>query len=1007
MLLRQLLIIFLAPLLFCFSQTEMHYVENYGLDEGLSSSTIFSIVQDSTGFIWIGTSAGLDRFDGVNFNSYTNIPHDSTSLSANLVQHVLVDVKNRLWISTREGLNLYNREKDNFKNYLHNPDDPSSIQNDDIWHAYEDSKGFIWLCTRRNGLIKFNPENENFTLFAHDESDSTSISSIRVTDVIEDNTGVIWALGVEYDTFSLNKLNNETQSFTRYYFPEISSAPNVITKDSEGSFWIGSFKTGIVKFDPISMKYDNFPFPGANHSVRSILIDSKNDVWSGTSDGGIYKFSPETKKYQQFYFKENSNRNISFPTVWDVFEDQSKMIWIGTFGGGIDVLKPDQELFNLDWIPESEKREKMREVTSFLETENGELWIGTYGNGLFIKRENKVENITRESGGKIQLLDNRINDILQDSSGNIWIATITSITIIDKNRETIRIIEEKQNDESLSSGAINDLMLDAEGCVWIATHIGINIIDPSKKEIKKIYHDPKNPNSPLSNHPYHLFEDSQNQIWIATGAGVSVLSADRTEYKHYRVTENKSKSLSSNFVVHVEEDRNNNIWLATSGGGVNKINQNGTIEAINQSHGLVDDRISSILFSEDSTLWVSTKKGLSKIDLKANSINNFYETHGLAGNEFVANSAYINSSGKIFLGGNKGFNSFLSATIKESENNANLVLTGFKLFNKPYKLGKQFENVNLIELEYNQNFFSFEFVLLDFTSHKMNKYYYKLEGINENWIDNGNKNSVDYTSVDPGKYLFKVKAKNSENVWAKKELEIELIISPPFYQTWWFVSLSVLAFAGILYSFYLYRINELKKVQNIRNKIHKNLHDEIGSTLTSINMFARSMEAKISKNKYTERIIKSSADARDKIKDIMWIVDPNNDNINFLITKMIRTASDLFEAQGIEYNIYNRFKSKNLEVKMEVRQNIWLIFREITTNIIKHSRSENVKIEIDGDSGNLTIFIEDDGIGFDEEKIVKGNGLLNIKNRISELNGTGELISKPGAGVKYRIKIQI
>lgn len=985
------------------------FVSNIDIDAGLSSNTVFSISQDSIGYVWIGTSSGLDRFDGVSIKHYHNNPFDSSSLSSNLVQHILHDSRGRMWVSTRNGLNLYNRDEDNFRRFVVNESDTKAIQNDDIWHAYEDRNGVIWLCTRRNGLIRFNTQTNYFKSYKFDENDPNSIASNRVTDVIEDRDGNLFVVSVTHQKFILNRYLSDSDSFERIYFSEIKSSMNVAAADNDGQIYLGSFDAGIVKYFPKNKTFINYALPGGEFTIRSMVFDRNDRLWLGTSDNGVYKFNPASSVYQNFISKPVFDNGISFNTVWDVFEDDCGAIWLGTFGGGVDVINPNQEKFNLDFIIDPSIQEKIVDVTSFLELGNGNLLIGTYGNGLFIKNGELVENVLPNSNYSIKFPDNRITQIVGDTKGNIWISTVQTICMMDSNLKTIILFDEGASDEDLSSGAVNDLMVDEENNIWAATHNGLNILKSDSKTVRKIFHDKNKSNSILRNHIYDLYLDSQNYIWIATAGGLSSLSPDRKTYSHYTAEKNVEEGIRNNFITNIAEDADNNIWISTFGGGVNRIDRlTNQITTYDYAHGLADDRASSIVYGSDSSIWVGTKNGLSKIDLKNLAVTNYYDVDGLAGNEFNGNAAYKSPTGKIFLGGNKGFNSFHPNSIREEVCASNLVLTNFKLFNEDYKFDHPIEDIDKIELDYFQNFFTFEFALLDYSYPKRNHYKYKLEGLDKHWIDAENNNQADYTSVEPGAYTFRVAAANSKNAWSKDELRIAVVITPPYYQTWWFITIAVIIILLILIGIYRYRIHEIKKVQSLRDNIHQNLHDELGSTLTSINYFARAMQNDSGKQiKFLNNIITSSDDARERIKDMMWVVNPKNDSIVDLLSRVQRFASETFESAGINYKINLPQLNTDYKVGMSSRQNIWLIFKEITANIIKHSQAKEAYLKIEVNDYKVSAIIGDDGIGFDKNKVYNGEGLKSIKKRVEDLNGEMTIISNHNDGTNYTLSFEL
>jgi two-component sensor histidine kinase len=357
---------------------------------------------------------------------------------------------------------------------------------------------------------------------------------------------------------------------------------------------------------------------------------------------------------------------------------------------------------------------------------------------------------------------------------------------------------------------------------------------------------------------------------------------------------------------------------------------------------------------------------------------------------------YKDKDGTIFIGTETaGFISFKPEELKDNDFIPPAYITNLKLFNNEVKPGskdsllkKSIEFTKTITLDYTQNDISFEFAALNYFHPEKNGYQYKLENYNDDWITtDASRRFANYTNLNPGKYIFKVKASNNDGKWNNIPTEIEIIITPPFWQTWWFKTLIALAAAGIVYGIYRYRLKQVLRLQNIRNRIAADLHDDIGSTLNSISVYSE-----VAKNDPEQRNIslsmigESSRKVIDAMSDIVWTINPDNDNFEKVILRMRSLAYNLLRAKNIEFTFKADESLNNLKLSLEKRRNFYLIFKETINNLIKYSQAKRVQISLNNHSNTITLVVRDDGIGFDATKKYNGNGLTNIRKRAKEMN---------------------
>lgn len=423
--------------------------------------------------------------------------------------------------------------------------------------------------------------------------------------------------------------------------------------------------------------------------------------------------------------------------------------------------------------------------------------------------------------------------------------------------------------------------------------------------------------------------------------------------------------------------------------------------------------IYGIIPDDDGNLWVSTNRGLTKFNTSTLAIRNYDRADGLVINDFSAGALFKAKDGTIYFGGNTGVVSLNPRAVQENLFIPNVVITDFRVYDKPFRLANSILFTNEITLSYDQNFFTIEFASLDFTAPEKNIFEYKLEGVDKNWIKSNGQRFASYTDITDGHYKFKLRGSNSSGRFNPKEAVLSIVISPPFWKTWWFRLIALILMLLILYSLHKYRLNRLLEIERTRNRIARDLHDEISASITGIVYFADAINTKIKEKetpvlkKLVDLISESAIQIQDLLSDIIWSINPDNDDWNVVLPKFRRFASDLCESKGIIYSIEIPENLYGKSLKMEQRHDLWLGFKEIITNAVKHSECTKMEIRLFNDADYLNLQISDNGIGFDSEMPNKNNGLKNITSRFKALGGTAKLTTSIGNGTQWEIKIPL
>jgi signal transduction histidine kinase/ligand-binding sensor domain-containing protein len=818
-----LLLFVLGKILSVCSQEEINFTSLTTRD-GLSSNTVNTILKDRFGLLWFGTEDGLDKFDGINFKIYRFKHGDSSSLQSNEILSLFEDQSGNLWVGTSGGsLSLYDRKKDAFINFS-SSENAGSITNNviravcsdyqgKIWIAhfdgvnildpktkhvsnipiatgallkspglslFEDSRHFMWIGTI-NGLFRYTPATKSLIQFLHSGQDSSSLSGNYINAITEDKEGDIW-IGTNGGLSMLEKGTNKFINYTsnRGDFRSLSSNDvNSIAIDGD-KLWLGTGAgLNILNLKTEQIEKYSYDYHNAHsltaQSVKCIYIDKQGIYWLGMIGAGVNKYDKNLNLFNLVKSDVFDEKGLNAPTVSCFEEDRSGNVFVGTEGGGLSLFNPKTKLFQHFNIQSKRKGSDNHIVVLALKKSmKGQLLLGTYGDGLFV-----MDPVS----GKYQQIMQGTN--LQD----------------------------------INSNDIFCITQDHEGNVWVGTNgDGINVLDKENKVITRYTPNPKLSNDirlPVNGYIRDIEEDKLGNIWIAThGGGIAVFQPPLGKFIVYNTS---NSYLPNDKVQTLLQVHLGNIWAGTFGGGVVMFNREiNKFIPFSENNGLQNNTVYEILEDKKGLIWVSTNKGISSIDITTKKINNYNYHNGVQNNNFVHGAGMISSLGELFFGGLEGFNYFNPANLKRNNNIPSVLITDLRISNQPvipYTKGPIKENISIsreINLDYKQNF-SLSFVGLNYTSPEKNQYAYKLEGFDKDWNYIGNATTASYTNLDPGVYVFHVKASNNDGIWNNEGTSIKIYVHPPFWRTTYAYILYVCLIIGLILYLRYQSIRKLKK----------------------------------------------------------------------------------------------------------------------------------------------------------------------------------------------------
>ena len=791
------------------AQQESVFFERLSLEQGLSQSIVECIIQDARGFMWFGTQDGLNRYDGYQFTVLRQDPQDPNSLSHNNILSLCEDQTGLIWVGTfNAGLNSYDARTGRFTRFRGNQDDSSTLSNDYIRVIYVDSTNSVWVGTAL-GLNKYDRATGRFGRFLSDPANPKTLSNNLVRKICEDRSGFLW-VGTDD---GLNRLDPRTGEFRRYYHhPDdprslSDNAIRALHVDREGMLWVGT-ENGLNRLDPetgacIRYRHDpQDPYSLSSNAVYSIHEDSRSTLWIGTNGGGLSRFDRKTGVFHSYRNNPCDQSSLSYDEIYSLCEDQSGVLWIGTWGGGINkVDTKKKEFLHYRRDPNNPNSLSHDIVWSIYEDESGILWIGTHGGGLnrFDRRANRFTHYRHDPRNPNSLSSDIVRIVLEDRSGTLWLGTNGGG--IDKfERRTGRCTNYRNSPsdpKSLSQDEIRCMYEDREGALWVGTNGGgLNRFDSATGQFTRYRSNPLDSTSLSNDYVRVVYEDSSGVLWIGTqGGGLNRFDRRTEKFKHFRENPSDPSTINNDFIMWIYESRTGVMWVLTWGGGLSRFDRKtGTFRSYTEQDGLASNATYGALEDGSGRLWISTNNGLSRFDPKTETFKNYGVPDGLQSTEFNTASFFESRSGEMFFGGINGFNAFRPEAIKDNPHVPPIVITSFTKLNHAVKLDKPIWEQRALKLSYRDYVFSFEFAALDYNAPAKNRYAYRMDGLDRDWFyTDAGKRYANYTTLPPGKYVFRVKGSNNDGVWNDEGASVEVTITPPFWGTWWFRSL-----AGIL-----------------------------------------------------------------------------------------------------------------------------------------------------------------------------------------------------------------
>lgn len=1036
--------------------------EHVDINNGLSHNQINCILKDDRGFMWFGTLSGLNRYDGYSFKIFRHDMQDSTSLNDNYITGIYPLPQGRLWVNTRTGSNIYDPATESFTRDQNTYLSSLSLPPGTVRAVVRDKQNNFWFVYDQDGIYRFTPPSKTVHHIRYRPNDPTSLSDNDVADIAPDPENNLW---IVQGNGIIQKLDTRSTEVT--YRNDSLLAVNAGKKgaykifvDRQGDPWIylSGTANGLFYFNRIQKEFshlttDSGPCRLNNNIIEAVSQDDKGIIWVGTDHGGINLI--HKKDFTVGYLMNNpaNNKSLAQNSIYSLYQDNAGIMWAGTYKKGVSYYNELFDRFPLyrndpglsEDRPGSGRSLPYDDVNRFVEDKKGNLWIGTNGGGLiyFDRANGSFRQYLHNADDPNSLGNNVIVALFPDSRNNLWIGTYMGGLDRFDGKRFIHYRYDPDDSTSLSNNSVWDIYEDSQHHLWVGTlGGGLALFDyPGRHFIR---HKSKYITDGLS-YISVLTEDHRNNLWIGTAAGVEVMHLKTGNTTYFSHSPSDPGSLSNDNINAIFQDSKGRIWIGTRE-GLNLFNPaTEKYRIFTTKNGLPDNTILTILEDHQNRLWMSTPSGLSCLTTSGEGANrtfsfeNYNESDGLQGREFNDKSAFKTHDGLLIFGGANGFNMFNPAHIRTNGHTPPVVLTDLQLFNKSVRIGDKLRNHVIlprsisetasIEIPYKINDFSIVFAALGYTHTEKNKYAYKLEGFNEEWLVSGNKvHKATYTNLDPGDYTFRVRASNSDGIWGRESTTLRIKILPPFWRTGWAYFLYAILIAALLYlarSIILYRARMNFKIEHQQNEAQRmhvldmmkirfftNISHEFRTPLTLIltplDKLVSQAEEPHQKNqlKLIQRNAKRLLHLVNQLLDFRKMevqeikLHPVHGNIIEFIKEIVYSFTDIAEKKNISFSLetpaqplYTDFDPDKIE----------RILFNLLSNAFKFTpEAGNIKVLLDITTGDapsktkFTIRVKDDGIGIPGEKQQK------IFERFFQ-HGLPPAAVNPGSGIGLAI----
>ncbi len=975
-------------------------------DEGLSQASANVIFKDSDGFIWIGTDDGLNRYDGKEVKSYYYRFNDTTTIAANEIYGICEDQKGRIWVGHfNSGISILDKKTEKFRRLASVPGKPGKLSSNHIYGMFCDKNGLIWARTIQ-GISSIHP----LTLGVNNYNDPLYADALDANVDIREAGEQLWFGGESGGLLSvarngkaaLNNGWNKTLHGTAVYGIVVENANNLLVASNKGLFRVSliqqSWDVKIIIIDTIAfgaastlMKYGNSPY-----------------VWVGTEGNGIVIVDINEGRIVKTVRSQFIKDNLLSNTIFDIIQDEERNVFIAT-GRGVNVYSLYSRMFNNYENIFRNLPGFGHPVYAIHELNNGNLLIGTKHAGAYY-----FNTITHQIKPLIiPGVDQKCTVFHFNPFLNNQLLALTGkgvhAIIVDDNGNVTRGSPYRELD-SLGNFGLTDFLVSNDSIAYIASFTEGFYKWNYKKHVLLQYKEDAQHSSrgPVHNQLMDLSLTKEGNVVVCTKNGLSIYYPAADTFMNMVPGSNYPYEIPSKNIKNAYDD-GSKIWVSTYGSGVQLYDKKKQqFDPLTSKEGLPNDAIYCVVPDDSGRCWIATNNGLAAYNVKQKHMQVYTIHDGLPDNEFNAYAGNRGKSGLIYFSTLNGIVAINPALAAKNPYNPPIKLSYAGASNGTLDTSFITYTSDAIILPPGFNSVVLRFASLSYAAPEKNKYKVLLVGFDKGWQLLYDRNEVRYSKLPPGEYYFKAQGTNNSGLWSNNTLYQKITVLPFWYQTLWFKALVILLVAWLIYGFYEYRINQLLRVEKLRRKISSDLHDDIGATLSSINIYAELAKGDGDNREYINTIQQHTQNIIGNLDDLVWSINPKNDTIERLVERMHNFAVPFLTARKIKCEFLFEEDKEAVNITLDQRRNLYLALKEMVNNVVKHANSTGCKITIRKHKRRFIIEVQDNGSGFVVEKVsLQRNGLQNLQERARGYKGQFTITSKLYQGSKARFEVLI
>jgi ligand-binding sensor domain-containing protein len=1027
-----------------FSQYNLHF-KTYTSSNGLPSGSFSDIIKSPYGYLWLHSENGISKFNGYDFTTYYFNSKNDKSFSSTQMLMSFEDSLGNIFLASKDALFLFDNETNEFIKLL-------GYKNLSELVFFESSNHSSYALVKNNlYTIQVNPFRINKTVIPNADFKRYKTSSLISDGKIYLSTPELF-LKLDLSTkeyqqlfykspislpIYLHKLENDHVQISAThqlfnYSPLNNTLIEIPARESEnskvrnpstlkleinGCVYTFNRLGVLIKVDLISGTVHEINLaPLLKTKIKeniifySITKGANNNIWVENSGAGLIEIDLQNfeKGIRNHFY--NGNSNIPTNNCNKILEDNDGLIWFLSVGKGLIKAEKIKENFTTIYPGNNVPNKSTSNVRSICEFERNKIAVGTL-EGSYLMDINLIAK-GADSSLIIDYFDNKtpIGNITLGNRGEIMLShwLNNSIIILDPAKKTSTLFNNKNSGKNngysfrCSLNDSNNIYLGSSNNSLFITQS--NLVSSSSEPIEiALKRDEFSKNLGII---FCIKKYKNDKIIIGSKNGLYLYSISNDSLTAFQTTKEKPLEFYNTDIRSLYLQDSTVLWIGTNGNGLIKLNLNTQeTKRYTTENGLSDNFVYTLLEDAYDNLWMGTNTGINKFNLANENFQFFTSKDGLGFDEFNTNAACKLSSGKMAFGGVNGLVIFHPDSINNTSKPFPIFLTHFYVNNIPHKIDSTFV------LQYDQNYLSFQFAALTYFRNEDLHYAYKMVGLDDDWILSGNRRFTTYANLLPGTYTFQVRATDPNGLWNKNILEILITIKNPWYKEWYAFVFYVLITSALVYSIYYYKKQQQLKLQYIRDNIARDLHDEIGSNLSSISIFNEvAKESAIRNDDNLQSVLNKIGEytqiSQESMTDIVWMIDSKNDRFENIFIKMRTLASETIAAGNINLSIHFDESLNTLKIPMAKRKNFYLIYKEAINNLLKYSNCTHVIINVKKAAEFISLEIIDNGIGFNPNE-TRGNGLNNMKKRAEELNGQLSISSLYGNGTTIKLKFSL